>query len=306
MRHDRCDWLTVSLHGVADTPSACDVLLSNFKQFGLELDRCQPTRWYRESYFFRDGVTVHFGRRTKRLAPAMVELRGDFFEAFGPGAMEIALYFISVGKVCRIDWCWDFVSRHGDFEPSLQISDVRGKRKQKIEPKGFWVGDQFQDTGFVSGTSDFRLRYYDKKEESSCQDWEVLEWWRFEVVCRGNLVKAQKWAGPDGRITSESVSKVVQGCLLRRFEVEKITFEGECVPVPRARDLAFDQKLEKARNRALRARRDHLVLLAQRGNFNGVQRNGHFTDSASWGQVFYRSGRDGGPVVGVDPRKPDS
>lgn len=306
MKFDRPDWLSVSLHDSARRPVEIQYLLDIFRQFGMHLDRVQPTRWYKETYFFRDGVTVFTIPRTKKLAAAMVELRGDFFEAFGDAGIDCALYFIGWGKVSRIDWAWDFVSKVGDYEHYHTLEEFRPKRKQKVEPKGYWLGEDYRETGFVSGISDFRLRVYDKREESGCEDWEIKEWQRVEVVMRGNLSKNQKWSDKEGRITKESVSRVVQGALLRRFELASITFDGECKPAPRARDVTLEQKIEKARTRAVNARRYHLDLLRIRRDIHGISRDRQVDVEAFRGQGFLHSDGDGRDHLRLGSRESDS
>lgn len=285
-RSDRCDWLCVSLHGIADTPSGCDSLLGSFRQFGLHLERTQGTKWYRETYFFREGVTVFFGRRNKILAPAMVELRGDFFETFGAGAMEVALYFVSVGRVTRIDWCWDFVSDFVGCDLFLYPEDIVPLRRQKIEVRTHVDNGEAVYTGLVSGKSEFRFRWYDKVEETGTKNEMIREWWRFECVLRGNASKNQNWKDSSGNITIESVKKVVAGAFLRRFKCEKLGLEGKCLPTPRARDVAADEKLEKARERALRAQSRYAELVQIRRDFDGIFRDGETALEEASGQGF--------------------
>lgn len=265
----------------------------------MVLERVQGTRWYSETYFFRDGVTVYSSPRSKKLARFMVEMRGDFFESFGDHAVDCALYFIAWCRVTRIDWCWDFVSRLGDLEPSFSVEDLIPKRRQKVEPKGYYEGGQYVDTGFVSGISDFRLRYYDKKIESDCQDWEILEWWRFEVVIRGNLSKYQNWADEAGNVTRESVSKVVAGAFLRRFKLDKINLEGKCLPSLRARDTSYEERLTKARNRAVSARLRYRKLSEQRGMTNGVFGGGDSARESQRRESFLRFGCNGRALLGL-------
>jgi len=222
MRKISCDWLSGSTDNVEVWNFLSRLTASSPQTLG-------KSRFYNQ-VTAGEGFTLSCQPRNKNLKKYMFEFSGKGCQTFN--GLEMLWMCKDHCRFNRVDIAWDFFSAFGSMEPIIWSDDVIPGKKQPITK--YEIDQEY--TGFTSGKTEFRIRYYDKGREQGCIPNGSMEWWRLEVVVRGDLAKCQEWENPVGTALS---------LLKNRYQHPVFETLGEEIPVKaKPRSAAVDEDVK--------------------------------------------------------------